>query len=715
VWFRRTITDKSVPVLVDISKPVQIIVQPAITGNLVGKDTTICFSQNPLNLVPLNTGPSNGSSHNYYLYKWIQNNTDLNWSTSPVANGNALAPSYDPPALTATTFYQRVVTSGRCIDYSSTVKITVLNSITGNGIVRSDSVICQGFPFPVLGASTPGQGEPGIYRYQWQDSVTTSVWSTAAGSNTGTTYAPDTSKFSVTSQKRFYRRIVLSGLHDVCKSISSPILLTKYPKIKNNLVTANPSDLTICSGSTPAALPGSAPVDGAGAGSYSYIWQQSINGTTFSSALGINNAASGNYQPSQLTDTTWYRRIVNSGVYKTAPVCTNTSQPVRINVHKAILNNNITLLGGGTSQTICDNQVPFSLLGTTPTGGTNIPGDFAYLWKFSTDNSVFNAVPAGGTTAVYAPPALTTTTYYRRDVISGACSVSSNSIPITVLPLITNNIISGNPRVCYSRVPDIITGAALAGGSGVYKYFWEQSTDGGTQWNPAAGTNNSETYQGPALFAAIKYRRNVTSGLNDCCSSISNVYDIGIDPLPVSPVNAGRDTMIYSVEKIYHMKALPPLTGETGAWRVLNNGTSSIDDTTSSVTTVRNLVLGNNSFLWTISRGICRLKDTVTIDLLKDFIPQGFSPNGDAYNNTFIIEGLNLEDNYVDLSIVNGAGTEVFSTSNRNGQKWADWDGKNSKGLDLSEGTYYYMLKITPVRQSSQVFKKSGFIILKRY
>jgi gliding motility-associated-like protein len=307
------------------------------------------------------------------------------------------------------------------------------------------------------------------------------------------------------------------------------------------------------------------------------------------------------------------------------------------------------------------------------------------------------------------------TTYYRRDVISGACSVSSNSIPITVLPLIANNVISGNSRVCYSRVPDIISGAALTGGSGVYTYFWEQSADGGTQWNPATGSNTAATYQAPALFSAIKYRRNVVSGLNDCCSSISNVFDIGIDPLPVSPVNAGRDTMIYSVEKIYHMKALPPLTGERGAWKVLNNGTSSIDDTTNSVTTVRNLVLGNNSFLWTISRGICKLKDSVTIELLKDFIPQGFSPNGDAFNNTFIIEGLNLEDNYVDLSIVNGAGTEVFSTSNRNGQKWADWDGKNSKGLDLSEGTYYYMLKITPVKQSSMVFKKSGFIILKRY
>jgi gliding motility-associated-like protein len=104
--------------------------------------------------------------------------------------------------------------------------------------------------------------------------------------------------------------------------------------------------------------------------------------------------------------------------------------------------------------------------------------------------------------------------------------------------------------------------------------------------------------------------------------------------------------------------------------------------------------------------------------LLEDFIPQGFSPNGDAWNNTFVIEGLDLDDNFVDLSIVNGAGTEAFKTSNRNNQKWTDWDGKNSNGVDLAEGTYYYLLKVTPKPSlgiTGQVSRKKGFIVLKRY
>jgi gliding motility-associated-like protein len=717
VWFRRTITDSSFPtVLVDISKPVQIIVQPAITGNLVGIDNTICYNQNPMNLIPLNAGPSNGSSHNYYLYKWIQNNTNSNWNTSSAAAGNAQLASYDPPALTATTYYQRVVTSGRCIDFSSSVKITVLNSITGNNIIKSDSIICQGSSFAVLGATAPGQGEIGNYRYLWQDSVATSVWNPAAGSNTGATYTPDTSKFSVTAQNRFYRRVVLSGPSDVCKSKSTPILLTKYPKIKNNLIPANLADLTICSGSVPVALPGSSPSDGAGSGSYTYLWQQSTTGVAFISALGVNNSTTGNYQAPALTDTTWYRRIVNSGVYKAAPVCTNTSQPVRINVHKPILNNNIALFGGGTLQTICINQAPNPLQGTDPTGGTNIPGDFAYLWKYSTDNISFNPIPGGVTTPDYGPPELTVTTYYRRDATSGVCTVSSNSITVTVLPAITNNTISGTPRVCFSRVPDLIAGATLSGGSGTYKYFWQQSTDGGIQWVPASGTNNSSNYQAPALLVPTRYRRNVSSGLNDCCTSVSNIFDISIDPLPVSKIDAGPDTIIYSIERIYHMKAINPAPqGESGAWSVLNTGTGKPEEISNYKTLVRNLSVGTNSFLWTVSKANCNLKDSVKIILLQDFEPEGFSPNGDAWNNTFVIEGLDQEDNYLDLSIVNGAGTEVFSTSNRNSQKWTDWDGKNSRGLDLPEGTYYYMLKITPKNMGGSVIKKNGFIILKRY
>jgi hypothetical protein len=484
-------------------------------------------------------------------------------------------------------------------------------------------------------------------------------------------------------------------------STSDTVLLKDFPVITNNTIAPVPD---ICSASVPAVIIGSkAPTLAGGNTVYNFSWQDSTKSHTW--AL-ISGAAGADYQPPALTDTTRYRRIVNS-------TCSDISKSIMIVVHKPILNTNISVTGGGTTETICNDQQPGLLHGSVATGGTGIAGSYLYQWKFSLDNSVFTSVPTGGTGINYQPPQLTATTYYNRQVSSGACIVTSNTLTETVLPPITSNIISGKASVCFSLVPDPVTGETLAGGSGTYKYFWWQSTDGGTNWVAAAGTNNTSTYQPPALITATQYERTITSGLNDCCTSTSNIFSIGIDPLPVSQIYLGPDTIIYSILGNYDLKAIAPDLGETGKWSLLD-GTGKIDDPANNVTTVRDLTFGGNSFIWTVSRGSCILSDTLNIELLKPFYPQGFSPNGDAWNNTFVIEGLNLDDNYVDLSIVNGAGTEVFRTSNRNGQIWTDWDGKNSRGLDLSEGTYYYLLKVTS-RSGQASSKKSGFIILKRY
>ena len=77
---------------------------------------------------------------------------------------------------------------------------------------------------------------------------------------------------------------------------------------------------------------------------------------------------------------------------------------------------------------------------------------------------------------------------------------------------------------------------------------------------------------------------------------------------------------------------------------------------------------------------------------------------------------MDLDNQDAELKIVNGAGSEVFSTYKVAADKstWVPWDGKNSNGYDLPEGTYYYLLKLTSIG-NGQIHKESGFIILKRY
>ncbi len=451
---RRIVVDLTTT-LTDTSKWVQINVTPAITGNLVGKDTTICNGQNPLSLIPLNAGPSNGNGH--YKYQWLQNTDNTNWPSSPNATGTSALASFDPPILNTTTYYQRRINSGRCVNYSSSVTITVLPSITGNIITRPDSVICEGSAFNVLSASLPGGGT-GAYTYLWQDSITSGIWQPASGTNTAQTHDPAETMFA-TVEHRYFRRAVISGPDDVCKKYTAPIRLTMWQAIENNIVSA---PQTICSGDTPVQLTGVTPTQGDH--TYTYQWQDSSKTATWASRSTTGTP----YAPPALTDTTWYRRVVNSSK------CTSTSNKIVVNVHDPITNNSIA-----ADTTICNGGNPNKIRGKLPVGGNSI---FAYQWYSSTDNFGTNNDPItiAGTLINYDPAVLSADRSYRREVTSGMCKTLSNIIKITVLPSITNNTITPDKaEVCFNTVPGQITGTPLTGGAGgTPTWIWQDSTSG---------------------------------------------------------------------------------------------------------------------------------------------------------------------------------------------------------------------------------------------
>ena len=763
------------------------------------------------------------------------------------------------------------------------MKITVLNNITNNTIISPAQDICYGTAFNDLSGTTAPtlQGGDNIYKFKWESNINGLGWVTASGTNNGSGYNPAELPQRSPMNEYYFRRVVYSGIHDVCVSTSPAVLLRDYPVITNNSITANQ---TICSGSAPVKFNGSTPLNGNAF--YTYQWQDSSKLHTWAD---IAAATASDYQAPSLTDTTSYRRIVNSSS------CTDYSKSITVIVHKPILNNNITLLGGGlTDTTICNGSIPNLIKGTIPTGGTSIPGDYAYLWYVSFDNSVWNPAPGANSGPSYQPAALISGSYYyKRQVTSGACTLPitvSATVRITVLPPIANNFITSKTSVCYNTAPSLFTGSDPTGGAGAgsYSYFWEQSTDG-TSWSAATGTNTNRDYQAPVLTVPMKYRRTVKSGANNCCSYTSSVFNITIDPLPtgiitsvldttlceggkvrlsltltgsspwqviyrentsqvtsgnilvpnpvilatpatptahttfnyslfevkdnngciatslsgarkadvykvpvayagpdadtccpkfilkakpssgtgtwyfpatskisnpndagatitidslfsgarathkfyweeinwqckskdsvtvnfdkrINKIDAGPDTTLYSFDNRYKMAAHKPDSWQTGKWSLISGTGDFVNDSDTSTVT-QNLSKGLNSFLWTVKNGKCTNTDIVNITVYGLVIPEGFSPNNDSFNNTFEITGLDLANQFAELKIVNGAGTEVYSITNEN---WKNWDGKNSKGIDLPEGTYYYLLKLTS-KGNGQVFKKSGFIVLKRY
>jgi large repetitive protein len=80
-------------------------------------------------------------------------------------------------------------------------------------------------------------------------------------------------------------------------------------------------------------------------------------------------------------------------------------------------------------------------------------------------------------------------------------------------------------------------------------------------------------------------------------------------------------------------------------------------------------------------------RDTVARPPLN--IPNAITPNDDGKNDRWVIDGLEeFKDN--DLTIFNRWGDVLFKVKSYQN----DWDGRNSTGNELPEGTYYYVLRL---------------------
>ena len=435
-----------------------------LTAGSIGTAQSICYNTIPAALTQL-TAPTGGPGG--YTYQWQSSPDNSTWSNI----GGATGVGYAPPALTASTYYRRQVTSGTCGTVNSvSVLITVYANLTAGTIGTTQTICYNTIPAPLTELTAP-TGGPGGYTFQWQDSPDNITYTNIGGA-TAAGYTPP----ALTSSK-YYRRRVTSG---TCGTVNSPsILITVYGNLTAGTIGTAQS---ICYNTAPSALTQlTAPAGGTGV--YTYQWQDSPDNVTFNNIAG---ATAVGYTPPVLTATTYYRRNVTSGTCGTV-----ASTSVTITVY-----GNLTAGTIGTLQSICYNTAPAALTQlTAPTGGT---GTYTYQWQNSPDNSTWTNI-GGATTTGYAPPALTSNTYYRRQVTSGTCgTVNSASILITVYGNLTAGTIGTAQTICYNTLPAALTElTAPTGGPGGYTYQWQSSPDNST-WTSIGGAT-AAGYAPPAL------------------------------------------------------------------------------------------------------------------------------------------------------------------------------------------------------------------------
>jgi gliding motility-associated-like protein len=121
---------------------------------------------------------------------------------------------------------------------------------------------------------------------------------------------------------------------------------------------------------------------------------------------------------------------------------------------------------------------------------------------------------------------------------------------------------------------------------------------------------------------------------------------------------------------------------------------------------------GIDSFTYQIcDDGIPSLCDTavVYVTVIPErpniFIPNGFSPDGDAFNQQWeIIDITQYPKN--EVIIFNRWGNKVFEAKPYQNE----WKGVNQKGEDLPDGTYYYVLKLNDDGNTTY----TGFVVVNR-
>ncbi len=426
--------------------------------------------------------------------------------TTPVTVSNIATSTYThsvTPSATST-YSITAFSSANCINtFSGTATVTVYPPVTNN-VISANVTLCYGQNGTYTGPiPTGGDGSAPAYLWEYKTGLT---WFPGLNTNTLQNYTA----VPITQNVQYRRKVTING----CPThISNVVTATVVPVLSNNIISGNQIS---CGSFDPVIFSSSYP--SGGNGSYSFIWEEDIN-SSFTNPVVVGNSQ--DFDPPLQTVTKYFRRTVFS------VTCADVSNFLTVQVDPLVANNTIS-----TSQSFCVSGTPSPLIGSTPSGGF---GGYTYSWQSSPNGTVWTNV---GTGQNYSPGLLSSTTFYRRLVTSGACTTpnASNTVTITVNPAIVANTITANQTSCGSFDPSILSGSSPSGGNSAYTYIWQEDIDSLFPNPISVGT--TQNYDPPLQSVTKYYRRIVNSG---SCSSTSNFLTVRVDvPLNNNTITANQ-------------------------------------------------------------------------------------------------------------------------------------------------------------------------------
>jgi SdrD B-like domain len=350
-------------------------------------------------------------------YQW-QSSTTLGGTYTDVSG--ATSSTFTPPSVSAgTIFYQVVVSAGEtgCDDIISTPVSVLVNP--DQSITAQPTPIVECIGGTDMLSVTVANGA-GAITYQWQTATSLVGLYTDISGATSSTYTPP----STTAGTLYYQVIVNASFNGCDDVTSTPVSV----QINPDPVLAIQGAIVVCANEATTLF---ANLSG-GAVSCGFQWETSTNGSTWNA---ISGATANAYTTPNLTDTTYFRVLVNC----TGSGCNSTqSATFRIDV------SDLTVIGISGPATAC----PEAISNFT---ATNVPTGTSLSWSFG----------EGATPAIangVGPHAVTYPDCGLRDVqltatLNGCVDVSTQQIDIqdNVNPVLAG--VPANTTVNCNAVP----------------------------------------------------------------------------------------------------------------------------------------------------------------------------------------------------------------------------------------------------------------------
>ncbi|MCX6166608.1 MAG: PKD domain-containing protein [Sphingobacteriales bacterium] len=496
------------------SNDLTITVLP-LASNTISAPQTICFNTVPAEL----TGnmPSGGSGS--YTFQWQSSSDNITFTNIASAQNQ----NYQPLALTSTTYFRRLVSSGTCLINSTSVQITVnpkpvMTTITDKTFCNNASVS------PISFASNPGTNTT----YAWTND-NTAIGLGASGSGATPLFTS-----SNLLKEPIFGTIVITPTYTVatstgafCEGTPTSFKLYVLPTISANPI----ADTTVCTGSTISAFIPSTDATAFSGSSVKFKWTVAGSGINLlSNSLPQNQVSAFTATNSGTSDL--QATITVTPVYNfNGAACDGIPTSYKITVKP-----NPSVAAAGADAKICG-VTEYTLAAISPVVGTGVwtqtLGPAANFTNPSQYNTKVTGLQAG------------TRYEFQWTVTNVPCASSTNDkVIVDVLSPITNTIKADKLTICVGESvvlsSDVLSGGNVPGPvSASYSYIWETSPNGANNWQVLTGSVSASLTLSPT--SNIYVRRKVSS--YNLCEETSQAIAITVNP-GTPTANAGSDQIL---------------------------------------------------------------------------------------------------------------------------------------------------------------------------